>query len=43
VLGGKVSREIAEQLRINELGGVDFLENINNPVGAAPQYLLAPR
>ena len=33
VLGGKTAREIAEQLRINELGGVRNLENILNPIG----------
>lgn len=45
VLGGKLAREIAEQLRINELGGIyqngmKVLENIRNPIGAARQYLL---
>ena len=40
VLGGKTAREIAEQLRINALGGVRNLENIRNPIGAARQYLL---
>jgi len=40
VLGGKTAREIAEQLRINSLGGVRNLENIRNPIGAARQYLL---
>jgi hypothetical protein len=40
VLGGKTAREIAEQLRINELGGIDNLENIRNPIGPARQYLL---
>jgi hypothetical protein len=42
VLGGKTAREIAEQLRINELGGVQNLENIRNPIGPARQYLLPP-
>jgi hypothetical protein len=45
VLGGKTAREIAEQLRINSLGGiiqngVKVLENIRNPIGKARQYLL---
>ncbi len=40
VLGGKTAREIAEQLRINELGGVKNLENIRNPIGPARQNLL---
>jgi RHS repeat-associated protein len=42
VLGGKTAREIAEQLRINELGGIRNLENIRNPIGANRQYLLPP-
>lgn len=33
VLGGKTSREVAEQLRIIELGGVDELANLRNPIG----------
>ena len=40
ILGGKTVREIAEQLRINELGGIENLENIRNPIGQARQYLL---
>jgi hypothetical protein len=40
VLGGKAAREIAEQLRINSLGGIKYLENIRNPIGPARQYLL---
>jgi RHS repeat-associated protein len=45
VLGGKTAREIAEQLRINSLGGIyqngtKVLENIRNPIGPARQYLL---
>jgi RHS repeat-associated protein len=40
VLGGKTAREITEQLRINELGGVENLENIRNPIGPARQDLL---
>jgi len=42
VLGGKTAREIAEQLRINQLGGVRNLENIRNPIGPNRQYLLPP-
>lgn len=38
--GGRVAREIAEQLRINELGGLRNLENVRNPIGPARQYLL---
>lgn len=33
VAGGKFEREIAEQLKINSLGGVGQLENIVNPLG----------
>jgi RHS repeat-associated protein len=40
VLGGKAAREVAEQLRINELGGIENLENIRNPIGPARQDLL---
>ena len=40
VLGGKTQREIAEQLRINSLGGIQNLENKVNPIGPARQYLL---
>lgn len=40
VLGGKTAREVAEQLRINQLGGIENLENIRNPIGPARQYLL---
>jgi RHS repeat-associated protein len=40
VVGGKTAREIAEQLRINQLGGIRVLENIRNPIGLARQYLL---
>jgi hypothetical protein len=42
VLGGKTAREIAEQLRINILGGIDKLENKVNPIGPARQHLLPP-
>lgn len=40
VLGGKTAREIAEQRRINQLGGIINLENKVNPIGAARQHLL---
>jgi RHS repeat-associated protein len=40
VLGGKTAREIAEQLRINSLGGIRNLDNIRNPIGRARQHLL---
>jgi RHS repeat-associated protein len=40
VLGGKTAREVAEQVRINQLGGVKNLENIRNPIGPARQHLL---
>src|SRR5438477_243641 len=40
VLGGKTAREIAEQLRINELGGIKNLENVRNAIGKAREYLL---
>jgi len=40
VLGGKTAREIAEQLRINKLGGIKNLANKVNPIGPARQHLL---
>ena len=40
VNGGKTAREIAEQLRINALGGIRALENIRNPIGRARQFLM---
>jgi RHS repeat-associated protein len=40
VTGGKTAREIAEQLRINELGGIKNLENARNPIGKARSFLL---
>ncbi|MGA9213667.1 hypothetical protein [Kaistella sp.] len=40
VLGGKTTREVAEQLRIRDLGGVDNLDNIRNPIGPARQHLM---
>jgi RHS repeat-associated protein len=42
VLGGKTAREIAEQQRINQLGGVQNLENVRNPIGPARQNLMPP-
>jgi hypothetical protein len=40
VLGGKTAREVAEQLRITELGGIRNLENLRNPIGPARQHLM---
>ena len=40
VLGGKTAREIAEQRRSNQLGGIVNLENKVNPIGPARQHLL---
>jgi len=40
VLGGRIPREIAEQLRIEQLGGVGNLRNVRNAIGVARQYLL---
>jgi hypothetical protein len=40
VQGGKTAREIQEQLRIMDLGGVKCLRNIRNPIGPARQYLM---
>jgi RHS repeat-associated protein len=40
VLGGKTAREVAEQVRINKLGGIENLENKVNPIGANRQDLL---
>ena len=34
VSGGKTAREIAEQLKIDELGGIENLVNKVNPIGA---------
>ena len=33
VAGGKTAREIAEQHKIDELGGIDQLLNRRNPIG----------
>jgi hypothetical protein len=35
VSGGKTAREIAEQLKIDSLGGVRNLLNVRNPVGVS--------
>jgi len=40
VIGGKTAREIAEQLRIRDLGGIKNLRNERNPIGRARKYLL---
>lgn len=40
VLGGKTAREVAEQTRINELGGIKNLENKVNPIGPSRQHLM---
>jgi RHS repeat-associated protein len=42
VSGGRTSREIAEQLRIDELGGIRGLINRRNPVGPARFDLMPP-
>jgi RHS repeat-associated protein len=41
VLGGRTTREVAEQLRINELGGIQVLENVRNPIGPNRAHLLS--
>jgi YD repeat-containing protein len=40
VSGGRTKREIAEQLKIDELGGVDELLNIRNPIGRSRLELM---
>ena len=40
VRGGKLAREIAEQHKINELGGIRVLENVRNPIGPRREHLL---
>jgi len=40
VMGGKTAREIAEQRRIDELGGIRNLENKVNPIGPNRRHLL---
>jgi hypothetical protein len=36
VLGGKTSREVAEQATIDSYGGVNNLANVVNPIGGRP-------
>jgi len=36
LLPGKLAREIAEQQRINRMGGIGNLENARNPMGGRP-------
>jgi RHS repeat-associated protein len=40
VLGGKLNRELAEQLTIKSKGGIENLANKVNPIGVARQHLL---
>jgi RHS repeat-associated protein len=40
VLGGKTAREIQEQIRINELGGIGKLRNERNAIGPTRQHLM---
>ena len=40
VPGGKTAREIAEQLKVDELGGIRVLANEVNPIGAARRSLM---
>jgi hypothetical protein len=42
-VGGKTAREVAEQLRILDRGGVGNLENIRNPIGPRRANLLPQR
>jgi RHS repeat-associated protein len=42
VQGGKTAREIAEQLKIDELGGIGRLLNQRNPIGLARLHLMPP-
>jgi hypothetical protein len=42
VSGGRTKREVAEQLKIDELGGVDQLINKRNSVGPARFGLMPP-
>jgi RHS repeat-associated protein len=42
VPGGKTAREISEQRRIDELGGIQNLENKVNPIGPNRQHLMGP-
>jgi non-ribosomal peptide synthetase component E (peptide arylation enzyme) len=38
--GGRIAREIAEQARIDRLGGIENLENVRNVIGPARKHLL---
>lgn len=40
VPGGKTAREIAEQQRIDDLGGIENLENKRNPIGSKRRGLM---
>ena len=40
VRGGRTAREIAEQLRINDLNGIGGLANKVNPIGNSSKALL---
>jgi hypothetical protein len=40
VPGGKTVREIAEQNRLNQLGGPAKTENVRNPIGSARKQLM---
>ncbi|MCP3915285.1 MAG: hypothetical protein GY711_07000 [bacterium] len=40
VTGGRTQREISEQLRINELNGIENLESQRNPIGEARRHVL---
>jgi hypothetical protein len=40
VLGGRTAREIAEQRKIDELGGVGSLLNVRNPIGRRRMHLM---
>jgi len=39
VPGGRTAREIAEQKRLNELGGLNKTENLRNPIGPGRRYM----
>ena len=43
VRGGKTAREIAEQKRINDLGGTKNLENKRNTIGERRRDLMGPQ
>ena len=40
--GGRTAREIAEQQKIDDLGGIDVLLNIRNPIGLQRFDLMPP-